>query len=185
MRADFKVCLDACVLANFGVADLLLKLAERPRQYLPVWSEEILAEVYRTQTDKLGWPVELATTFGSELRKHFPEAIVSGYDHLLAAVTNDPKDRHVVAAAIHAGADVILTFNLKDFPAEALVPWGIEATHPQDYLLILYEMDNLQVVSRIGAIAAERGRAQEDVLLHLGKSLPAFASRLLDDLNLG
>ena len=42
MKADFSVCLDACVLANFPVADLLLKLAERPRQYLPVWSDDIM-----------------------------------------------------------------------------------------------------------------------------------------------
>ena len=42
MKADFRVCLDACVLANFPVADLLLKLAERPRQYLPVWSDDIM-----------------------------------------------------------------------------------------------------------------------------------------------
>ena len=56
MRADFKVFLDACVLANFGVCDLLLRLAEKPRQYLPVWSKAVLDEVYRTHTEKLGWP---------------------------------------------------------------------------------------------------------------------------------
>lgn len=185
MKADFRVCLDSCVLANFGVADLLLKLAERPRQYLPVWSEEILAEVHRTQTGRLGWPEPLADYFGSELRRHFPEAVVSGYEHLIAAVSNDPKDRHVLAAAIHARAEVILTFNLKDFPPESVEPWGIQAKHPQDYLLTLYEMDTIQVVSRLGGIAAERNRDQEDVLLELAKSLPLFASRLLDDLDLG
>ena len=52
MRADFKVVLDACVLANYGVANLLLLLAEKPRLYLPLWSEEILAETYRTQVGK-------------------------------------------------------------------------------------------------------------------------------------
>ena len=185
MKADFRVCLDACVLANFGVADLLLKLAERPRQYLPVWSEQILAEVRRTQVGRLGWPEPLADSFGHELRKHFPEASVAGYDHLIDAVSNDPKDRHVLAAAIHARAEVILTFNLKDFPPASVEPWGIQARHPQDYLLTLYEMDTIQLVSRLGAIAAERGRDQEDVLLELGKSLPLFASRLLDDLDLG
>jgi predicted nucleic acid-binding protein len=185
MKADFRVCLDACVLANFGVADLLLKLAERPRQYLPVWSEQILAELHRTQVDRLGWPEPLADSFGRELRTHFPEAAVSGYDHLIEAVSNHPKDRHVLAAAIHARAEVILTFNLKDFPPESVESWGIQARHPQDYLLTLYEMDTIQVVSRLGAIAAERDRDQEDVLLQLGKSIPLFASRLLDDLDLG
>lgn len=185
MKADFKVFLDACVLANYGVCDLLLRLAEKPRQYLPVWSEAVLEEVHRTHTEKLGWPEELAVSFGRELRTHFPEALASGYEHLLPAVTNDPKDRHVLAAAIHAGAPVLLTFNLKDFPAEALAPWGISALHPQAYLLTLYEMDDIQVVSRLAAIAARRGEAQEDVLMRLGRALPVFASRLLDDLNLG
>lgn len=54
MKADFRVFLDACVLANIGVCDLLLRLAERPRQHLPFWSEDVLAEVYRTHTEKLG-----------------------------------------------------------------------------------------------------------------------------------
>lgn len=185
MRADFKVFLDACVLANFGVADLLLRLTERPRQFLPAWSEEILAEVFRTQTHRLGWPEELASSFGRELRTHFPEAMVAGYGHLAEGLDVNPKDRHVLAAAIHARAEVVLTFNLRDFPRAVLEPWGIKALHPQDYLLTMYEMDDLQVVSRIGTIAAERKRDQEDVLIQLGKSVPLFASRVLDDLGLG
>ena len=184
MKADFRVFLDACVLANIGVCDLLLRLAERPRQYVPVWSEAVLDEVYRTHTERLGWPEALADSFRSELRVHFPEALSSDYEHLLPAVTNDPKDRHVLAAAAHAGAEVILTFNLKDFPDEALAPWGVKAEHPQDYLQTLYEIDDVQVVSRIAAIAARRGEDQEDVLVRLGRALPIFASRLLDDLGL-
>lgn len=53
MQADFKVVLDACVLANAGLYDLFLRLAEPPRLYLPLWSQEILDEVHRTQTTKL------------------------------------------------------------------------------------------------------------------------------------
>lgn len=65
----------------------------------------------------------------------------------------------MLAAASQARAEVILTFNLKDFPADdALEPWGVKAQHPQDYLLTLYEMDAPQVVRRIGTIAAERAR---------------------------
>ena len=184
MKADFRVCLDACVLANYGVTDLLLRLAERPRQFLPVWSEEILAEVRRTHVGRLDWPEHLADSFGSELRTHFPEAMVSGYEPFLGAMDNHPKDRHVLAAAVKAGAEIVLTFNLKDFPKEALDSWGVEAWHPQDYLLTLYEMDDLQVVSRIAAIAARRGKTQEDVLLALGRSLPTFAARLHGDLDL-
>lgn len=183
MKANVRVFLDACVLANFAVCDLLLRLAERPRQYLPVWSEEVLEEVYRTHTERLDWPERLATSFRSELRRNFPEAFSSGYEHLLPAVTNDPKDQHVLAAAIHGGADVIVTFNLKDFPEEALAPWGIEAQHPQEYLLTLYEIDDRQVVARVSAIAAGRGEDMEDVLVRLGQAVPMFARRLLDDLD--
>lgn len=185
MRADFRVCIDACVLANFGVADVLLKLAERPRQYLPVWSDQILDEVHKTQRERLNWPEHLANSFRKELTAHFPEARTDGYEHLIEQLKNDPKDRHVLAAAIQAKAEVILTFNLKDFPAQVLSPWGITARHPQDYLLTLYEMDPLQVVSRISAIATERERDQEEVLIRLGQSVPAFSIRLLNDLNLG
>lgn len=53
MRADFKVLLDACVLVNFPVCDLLLRLAEPPRLFLPQWSSEILKETQRAQ-EKIG-----------------------------------------------------------------------------------------------------------------------------------
>jgi len=102
----------------------------------------------------------------------------------LPAVTNDPKDMHVLAAAIHGGAEVILTFNLKDFPEKALSPWHMEAKHPQDYLETLYDIDDRQVVARISAIAAKRGEDMEDVLVRLGTALPKFSSRLLRDLDL-
>lgn len=185
MRADFKVFLDACVLANYGVCDLLLRLAEHPRQYLPIWSDEVLNEVYRTHTEKLRWPEKLALSFREALQAHFPESFSRGYEHLIPAVTNAPEDRHVLAAAARAGAEIILTFNLKDFPDEALTPWSIRKQHPQDYLQTLYELDRIQVVSRITAIATSRGESQEDVLIRLGNSVPVFASRLLDDLALG
>lgn len=59
MRADFKVVLDACVLANYGACNLLLKLAEKPRLYRPCWSEELLGETERTQLNDLSWPLAL------------------------------------------------------------------------------------------------------------------------------
>jgi hypothetical protein len=56
MHGDFPVVLDACVLANGRLCDLYLRLAEPPRLYSPVWSEEILHEVHRVQTQKLKRP---------------------------------------------------------------------------------------------------------------------------------
>jgi hypothetical protein len=53
-------------------------------------------------------------------------------------MTNDPGDRHVLAAAVFAGASLIVTFNLKDFSEKALAPWQIEAQHPDTFLCTLY-----------------------------------------------
>lgn len=182
MQADFKVVLDACVLANAGVCDLFLRLAEPPRLYLPLWSQTILDEVHRTQTTKLKrpYPTELADYWRSEVTLAFPEANVVGHDLLLSVMTNHEKDRHVVAAAVKGGATLIVTFNLKHFPAEALMPWGIEACHPQDYLLTLLAMSEGVVIGKIAAIAMEDGRDPHDVAIHLGKSVPAFSSRVLE-----
>lgn len=182
MKADYRIFLDACVLANFGVCDLLLRLSERPRLIVPHWSAEVMAETRRTHVDKLGWPVELADSFQNQTRAAFPDAEVVGYEGLLTSLGNDPKDRHVLAAAIRGNCPLILTFNLKHFPAEALAPWNICASHPQDYLLILYEMERQQVTAVLGEIAGKRKIEVQDVLIRLGKTLPAFAQRLLDDL---
>jgi len=183
MKADFRVVLDACVLANFGVCDLLLRLAERPRLYLPCWSEAILDETRRTQGGALGWPMPLVESFKTALKSAFPEALVQDYEHLAAQCTNDPKDRHVLACAIHCKAEVILTFNLADFPAEALAPWRVAALHPQDYLLTLFVLEPLHVMHQLGGIAQKRRCTIEDHLINLGRFLPEFSSRVLEGLN--
>lgn len=183
MRADFRVFLDACVLAHFGVCDLLLRLSERPRLIVPCWSSEVLAEVRRVQTGKLGWPTDLADSFNASLHAAFPDAVVSDYQGLIATLTNDPEDRHVLAAAIRGQCPLILTFNLKHFPAHALRPWNISASHPQEYLLVLYEMESAQMLRCLGEIAGRRKLEVQDVLIRLGKVLPRFAQRVLDDLS--
>lgn len=182
MRADFRVVLDACVLTNFGVANLLLLLAEKPRLYLPCWSETILEETKRTQIRDLEWGDALAESFQAALRNAFPEALVEGYEHLIGQCDNDPKDRHVLACAIHCKSELILTYNLRHFPATALEPWGIEAVHPQDYLLTLYSLEPVLVIRQLGAIAQKRRRPLEDQLIDLGRFLPAFSARLLDEI---
>lgn len=60
LHANFGATLDACVLANYSVCDLFLRLAETPRLYVPHWSEKILEEVRRTHIEKLDWPENLA-----------------------------------------------------------------------------------------------------------------------------
>ena len=181
MRADFKVVLDACVLGNYSVCDLYLRLAESPRLYLPKWSSELLDETARTH-GRLGWPPELIKSFQKAVRCAFPEAMTANYEHLIEHCLNDPKDRHVLACAAHCQAEVIVTFNLRDFPAEALKTWGVQAMHPEDYLLSLYSMDRLIVYQKLAMIADKRRCSVADHLIDLGQFLPGFAQRVLADL---
>lgn len=183
MRADFKVVLDACVLANFGVCDLLLRLGEKPRLYQPCWSEELLRETERTHVGELGWPPHLAASFQAALRTHFPESLITDHGHLIERCSNDPKDRHVLACAIQCKAELILTFNLRDFPPEALAPWKIGAQHPQDYLLTLYGIDPVIVLHKLEAMARKRGVSLGDHLIDLGQFLPMFARRIWEDVS--
>jgi predicted nucleic acid-binding protein len=138
--ADFRVVLDACVLANYAVTDVFLTFAEEPRLYLPRWSEKILEETRRTH-ERLKWPGELIDYFQQQVREHFPEALVTDYERYIDLCENDPKDRHVLACAIAGHAEIIVTFNLRDFQPEALQKWNIVAMHPQDQLLSLYGLD--------------------------------------------
>ncbi|WP_444462235.1 PIN domain-containing protein [Rhodobacter capsulatus] len=70
------------------------------------------------------------------------DCLVSGFGPLIPAITlPDPDDRHVVAAAIVARADVIVTFNAKDFPAEALSGFQLHTRHPDDFLIETFNLD--------------------------------------------
>jgi hypothetical protein len=138
--ADFRAVLDACVLANYAVTDVFLTFAEEPRLLLPRWSETILDKTRRAHVE-IGWPENLIESFQETLRTHFPEAIITGHEYLIEQCRNEQNDRHALACAIHAKAEVIVTFNLRDFPEEALQPWSITAMHPQDQLLLLYGLD--------------------------------------------
>lgn len=184
MQADFKILIDACVLANIAVCDVFLRLAEKPRLFLPHWSTQILDETRRTQQSKLHWPENLVSSWRHAVEQNFPDSLADNYDHLIGQVTNHEKDRHVLAAAINSGASVIVTFNLKDFPDDALAPWKIEACHPQDYLLTLYSMAPKIVIYKLNEIARKRKLELIDLLLRLGKPLPEFISYLIDDLEL-
>jgi len=180
MKADYKVLLDACVIANIGVCDLYLRLAEQPRLYLPRWSEEILGEV-RSTHKKLGWQSDLAEYFQHEIRKAFPEALISGYEQLTPIMTNQEKDRHVLAAAVKDGIDLIITFNLRHFRSEDLSKWNVRAEHPQNYLLTLYSINPAIVLAKLTIIAQKKGLTLSDLLINLGKSVPEFSAKVLED----
>ena len=82
--------------------------------------------------------------------QHFPSAIVTGYEPLIARLDlPDPQDRHVVAAALRGGANVIMTQNLRDFPAERLAPYKLEAQHPDKFISELFESQYDEVLTAV------------------------------------
>jgi predicted nucleic acid-binding protein len=72
---------------------------------------------------------------------HAADALVTGYEDLIEDLRlPDPDDRHVLAAAIRGRADVIVTANLRDFPANILGQFGVEPQHPDEFILSLLEL---------------------------------------------
>jgi predicted nucleic acid-binding protein len=163
---------------------VFLRLAETPRLYTPLFSASILDEVDRTHTKDLNWPQHIAESWRRAVESSFAESIVTGHESLIPICKNNEKDRHVLAAAIKGQAEVIVTFNLKDFPKESLSDFDITAVHPSDYLNTLYSIDAGLVVSRIDALAQKRNRPREVLLATLAKSVPGFSDNVADHLGL-
>ncbi|MER7749787.1 PIN domain-containing protein [Streptomyces bacillaris] len=132
-----RVVLDTCVLYPNYLRDTLLRLAEA-ELYEPLWSADILNELTRNVAERIG-PLK-AKGLVDAMAGAFPESLVSGYAALLPAMANDPKDRHVLAAAIGGNAHAVVTLNLKEFPAEASAPYGIEILHPDEFLLDMLDL---------------------------------------------
>lgn len=137
----FSAVLDANALYPFSLRDTLLRLAEL-ELYTPLWSERILDEV-RTSLVERQITHEQADRLIAAMRGAFEEADVdaSEIERLEPAMTNDEKDRHVLAAAVAAGSELIVTFNLDDFPAQACEPVGVEAVHPDQFLIDLHDLN--------------------------------------------
>lgn len=99
--SNHKAVLDACVLVNACLRDTLLRLAEEPRLYIPLWSSEILEETARTlKGPSFGLTEIQVDRLMDRIQSAFPEATVEGYGHLIDAMLNDAGDRHVLAAPL-------------------------------------------------------------------------------------
>lgn len=69
------------------------------------------------------------------------DCVVSDFEYMISTISlPDPDDRHVVAAAIHCGASLIVTFNLSDFPDSALKAYNLTAQHPDDFIVDLLDL---------------------------------------------
>lgn len=118
------------------------------------WSADIhvewMAAVTRTRPE-LGGRLERTRYLMNEAVE---DCLVTGYEPLIEGLMlPDPKDRHVLAAAIAGRADVIVTLNLRDFPQWALAPYGIEAQHPD---LFVHHVLNLDEAAALPAVRTHR-----------------------------
>ena len=132
--ASYSALLDACVLYPQTLRDLLLSLAGTGLFHAR-WTEQINQEWVEKLLSKNPdrRPQVLRTL--ELVNESLEDCLVTGYEHLIESVVlPDPDDRHVVAAALVGGVDVIVTFNLMDFPTDVLSPLGLEARHPDDFL---------------------------------------------------
>jgi predicted nucleic acid-binding protein len=170
--------LDACVLLPASLRDTLLRLAETPRLYIPKWSDQIWAEVARNLENRRKLSPEKISHLTEQIQFHFPEARVEGYEKLMSQMTNDPKDRHVAAAAVRVRAQFIVTLNLKDFQLSSLAEWKVEARHPDQFLMDLYALEPKTVESRLREQAATIGRSLPDLLATLRAGVPNFATMI-------
>ncbi len=136
------VVYDACVLYPAPLRELLMRLALTDL-YRARWSDQIHEEwitaVLRNRPDLSRAQLERTRSL---MNAYVRDALVDGYQSLVPALElPDPNDRHVLAAAIKCGADLILTFNLDDFPEQALTIHGLGACHPDLFLVDQLNLD--------------------------------------------
>jgi predicted nucleic acid-binding protein len=166
--ASFTVVYDACALYPAPLRDLLLRIAisgvVRAR-----WSEDILDEMTRAilrQRSDLD-AQQLART-RERMCDAVPDCLITGYEKLTPGITlPDPDDAHVVAAAIRAGAQAIVTFNLRDFPDHDLEGGNIEAKHPDEFVLDSIHLAPgaiIQIITEQAAALKNPPQTVDDVL---------------------
>jgi predicted nucleic acid-binding protein len=155
----FAVFYDATVLYPDALRDLHIRIAlaglVRAR-----WSREIVEEatgaLARNRPDI---PPERLERLRYLINESVPDCLVTGYEPLIEILKlPDPDDCHVLAAAIRSGAQVLVTSNLRDFPAGDLAPWDLEAKSPDDFVLDQIGIDARIVFSCVQQIADSRRR---------------------------
>lgn len=175
----FPAYLDACCLVPINLTDVLLRLVEA-QTYRPLWSDQVLNEVERTLPHLSSAMTESkARRRVNMMRRQFRDAQVTNYESLVPSMTNDPKDRHVLAAAVRGGAAVIVTANTKDFPPEATEPYEITVASPDEFLLDQLDLSPNQTLQCLRDIVEARNHPPETVpsfMRQLSKTVPNFSA---------
>jgi predicted nucleic acid-binding protein len=157
------------------IADTLLRLAEHdPPFFVPKWSKDILEETQRTLV-KFGYSAEQAKRRIDVMQEAFPEALVTGYEIFVDTMKNDPKDRHVLAAAVRAKADCIVTDNGKHFPKTILEPLDLDCLTGESFLVEQYLLDPDSFTVVLTEQAMNTGRSLAELVGLLSKYAPKLA----------
>ncbi len=174
------VFLDACVLYPWLTRGIVLGAAEAG-QFTPRWSPRVLAEWRIAVARDGGTPAESwVDTVITRMETVFPGACTAPDPEAEATLElPDPADIHVLAAAIAAGAEILLTFNLRDFPVRRLAAHGIAQRHPDGFLGELYsdapEVVGSAIRQAAAVIGAEEAKAIRRALRRAGLSRLAKA----------
>lgn len=150
IHSPYPVVLDACVLYPSLLRDLLMHLG-LTGLYQPKWSALIENEwqrnVIKNRPDLNSDQIKKT---GELMNRALPDAMVTGFEPLVASIDlPDVDDRHVVAAAICSHAEIVVTFNLKDFPQQYLDNFSIEALHPDDFITDLFDLNQALVLAAV------------------------------------
>jgi hypothetical protein len=131
----FSAIYDACVLYPFETRDVLM-VAARTRAFALYWTDAILEECTRNLIADGLATFDNMSRMTNDMNRLYPEATIAltDYESLIPVMTNHAGDRHVLAAAVAKGVDVIVTNNIKHFPDIALDPYDIEAQTPDKFV---------------------------------------------------
>ena len=175
---EYAALLDACVLVPMCLCDTLLRFAEDPAMYRPLWSNEILGEVGNALESKIGLSPEQRKRRIDAMTEAFPESAILPADCLGESLNGipDKDDRHVLAAAIAGHAHVIVTNNLKDFPSEYLAQFDILCQSPDDFLIHQFHLNRSLVLDKLDGQAINIHRQRTEVLAVLKRVVPKFVS---------
>ncbi|MGY1832611.1 PIN domain-containing protein [Geodermatophilus sp. SYSU D01180] len=150
----FVVVYDANVLYPNALRDLLIRVAQAGMVQAK-WTHQILDETFRNmQKNMEDITPEKIEILRTRMLAAIRDVLVRGHEPLIDALDlPDPDDRHVLAAAIKARAQTIVTFNLKDFPEDRLAPWQVEAQHPDQFVHDLIDLKKTTVFGEVQRMA--------------------------------
>lgn len=148
--ANFIAIYDSCVLYPAPLRDLLMRLALTDL-YQAKWTKDIHREwMYNLLKNRPDLTQERLESTRAKMDLNVRDCLVIDYEELINNLKlPDPDDRHVLAAAIKANAQTIVTYNLSDFPASAVSKYGIDAQHPDDFLRHLLDLSPSRVIRTV------------------------------------